>query len=145
MSVLTNALGLLLAVALGGGGHGVEAIVVAFTYYSNATRIMFEFNQIYRRLESSMTEAAQFTELLLTPPTVLDPPSPGAAAPGGRRRPLRAGDLRPRAAREPLFEGLDLDVPSGHEDRARRPVRRRQDHAHPAAAAADGHRRAAGS
>ena len=41
MSVLTNALGLLLAVTLGGGAHGVEAIVVAFTYYSNATRIMF--------------------------------------------------------------------------------------------------------
>ena len=66
MSVLTNALGLLLAVALGGGQHGIEAIVVAFTYYSNATQIMFEFNQIYRRLESSLTEAAQFTELLLT-------------------------------------------------------------------------------
>ena len=66
MSVLTNALGLLLAVALGAGQHGIEAIIVAFTYYSNATRIMFEFNQIYRRLESSMTEAAQFTELLFT-------------------------------------------------------------------------------
>lgn len=76
MSVLTNALGLFLAVALAGRGHGVEAVVVAFTYYSNATRIMFEFNQIYRRLESSMTEAAQFTELLLVRPTVLDPPRP---------------------------------------------------------------------
>jgi hypothetical protein len=48
MSVLTNALGLLLALALGAGQHGIEAIVVAFTYSSNATRIMFEFNQIYR-------------------------------------------------------------------------------------------------
>ena len=42
MSVLTNALGLLLALSLGAGEHGVEAVVVAFTYYSNATRIMFE-------------------------------------------------------------------------------------------------------
>ncbi|WUH89276.1 ABC transporter ATP-binding protein/permease [Streptomyces sp. NBC_00433] len=112
MSVLTNALGLLLAVTLGGGRHGVEAIVVAFTYYSNATRIMFEFNQIYRRMESSVTEAAQFTELLLTPPTVVDPVSP---------EPLRsrAADIRfervafAHAGAEPLFEGLDLDVPSG--------------------------------
>src|SRR5215813_6872479 len=46
MSVLTNVFGLLLAVALA-GKHGNEAIIVAFTYYSNATRIMFEFNQIY--------------------------------------------------------------------------------------------------
>ncbi|MFE4171659.1 ABC transporter ATP-binding protein [Streptomyces sp. NPDC056909] len=112
MSVLTNAMGLLLAVALGGGEHGVEAVVLAFTYYSNATRIMFEFNQIYRRLESSMTEAAQFTELLLTPSTVLDPESP---------EPLlsRSADVRfeqvtfAHAGAEPLFEGLDLAVHSG--------------------------------
>ncbi|MFB0630693.1 ABC transporter ATP-binding protein [Streptomyces sp. AB3(2024)] len=112
MSVLANALGLLLAVALGGGAHGVEAVVVAFTYFANATRIMFEFNQIYRRLESSMTEAAQFTALLLTPPTVVDPAAP---------EPLRsrAGDVRfegvtfAHGGGEPLFERLDLDVPGG--------------------------------
>ncbi|MFI7413710.1 ABC transporter ATP-binding protein [Streptomyces sp. NPDC049627] len=112
MSVLTNALGLLLAVTLGGGGHGVEAIVVAFTYYTNATRIMFEFNQIYRRLENSMTEAAQFTELLLTPPTVVDPPTPEPLLPA-------AADVRfdqvvfAHAGGRPLFEGLDLHVPAG--------------------------------
>ena len=75
-SVLTNVLGLLLAVALGAGQHEIEAIIVAFTYYSHATRIMFEFNQIYRQLESSLTEAAQFTALLLTSPTVVDPIAP---------------------------------------------------------------------
>ncbi|MGW7402968.1 ABC transporter ATP-binding protein [Streptomyces sp. NPDC054833] len=112
MSVLTNALGLLLAIAFGGGSHGVEAVVVAFTYYTNATRIMFEFNQIYRRLESSMTEAAQFTELLLVPPTVLDSATP---------EPLlrEAADVRfekvtfAHGGAQPLFDGLDLDVPSG--------------------------------
>ena len=112
MSVLTNVLGLLLAVALGGGKHGIEAIIVAFTYYSNATRIMFEFNQIYRSLESSLTEAAQFTELLLTPPAVVDPVVP---------EPLRteASDVRfervtfAHAGGLPLFTGLDLAVPSG--------------------------------
>ncbi|MFF3859571.1 ABC transporter ATP-binding protein [Streptomyces sp. NPDC002209] len=114
MSVLTNALGLLLAVTIAGDGHGVEAVVVAFTYYSNATRIMFEFNQIYRRLESSMTEASQFTALLLTPPTVLDPQSPEPAP-----EPARAADVRfekvtfAHAGAQPLFEGLDLAVPSG--------------------------------
>ncbi|MEE1816843.1 ABC transporter ATP-binding protein [Streptomyces sp. SP18ES09] len=112
MSVLTNVLGLVLAVTLGGGEHGVEAVIVAFTYYANATRIMFEFNQIYRRLESSMTEAGQFTELLLERPTVLDPEDP---------EPLRAESAEVRfekvtfahAGAKPLFEGLDLDVPSG--------------------------------
>ncbi len=112
MSVLTNVLGLLLAVALGGGEHGIEAIVVAVTYYSNATRIMFEFNQIYRRLESSLTEAAQFTELLLTPPAMVDPIAPQPLRP-------KASDVRfervtfAHAGGLPLFTGLDLAVPSG--------------------------------
>ena len=112
MSVLTNVVGLLLAVALGAGGHGIAAIVVAFTYYSNATRIMFEFNQIYRRLESSLTEAAQFTELLLTPPAVVDPVQPEPLRP-------QASDVAfdhvrfGYAGGKPLFTGLDLAVPSG--------------------------------
>jgi ATP-binding cassette subfamily B protein len=112
MSVLTNVFGLLLAIALGAGSHGIEAIIVAFTYYSNATRIMFEFNQIYRQLESSLTEAAQFTELLLTPPAVVDPIAPEPLRP-------KASDVRfehvkfTHAGGRPLFTGLDLAVPSG--------------------------------
>src|ERR1700761_3820036 len=112
MSVLTNVLGLVLAVTLGGGRHGIEAVIVAFTYYSNATQIMFEFNQIYRSLESSLTEAAQFTQLLLTPPTVVDPVAPEPLRPAAR-------DVRfeyvtfAHAGAAPLFTGLDLTVPSG--------------------------------
>jgi len=112
MSVLTNVLGLLLAVALGAGQHGIEAIIVAFTYYSNATKIMFEFNQIYRQLESSLTEAAQFTELLFTRPTVIDPIVPEPLRPA-------ASDVRfervtfAHGGGSPLFTGLDLAVPSG--------------------------------
>ena len=112
MSVLTNVLGLLLAVSLGAGQHGIAAIVVAFTYYSNATRIMFEFNQIYRQLESSLTEAAQFTELLHTQPTVVDPAAPEPL-------PSNASDVRfervrfAHAGGQPLFTRLDLVVPTG--------------------------------
>ncbi|WP_225993324.1 ABC transporter ATP-binding protein [Actinomadura rudentiformis] len=111
MSILTSMLGLLVAVALR-GGLGVEAIVVTFSYYTNATRIMFEFNQVYRRIESTLTEAAQFTELLLSPPTVVDPPDP---------QPLRQADAAVRFERvlfahgdgPALFDGLDLEIPSG--------------------------------
>ncbi|MFC6082669.1 ABC transporter ATP-binding protein [Sphaerisporangium aureirubrum] len=111
LSVLSSTAGLLLAVSLR-GGLGVEAIVVTFTYYSNAIIIMFEFNQIYRRMESVLTEAAQFTELLLTPPRVTDPENP---------QPLRPADASVRfervefahAGNPPLFDGLDLNIPSG--------------------------------
>jgi ATP-binding cassette, subfamily B, bacterial len=112
MSVLTNGLGLLLAVTLATRGQGVAAVVVVFSYYSSATRIMFEFNRIYRNLESAMTEAAQFTALLRTPATVLDPVAP---------QPLRSRSAEIRFERvtfgygsgEPLFEDLELAVPSG--------------------------------
>jgi ATP-binding cassette subfamily B protein len=112
LSVLTNGLGLLLAVLLATRGQGVAAIVVVFAYYSSATRIMFEFSRIYRNLESAMTEAAQFTALMRTPPTVLDPAAP---------QPLRGRPAEIRFERvtfgygggEPLFDSLDLAVPSG--------------------------------
>ena len=112
MSVLANGLGLLLAVTLATRGQGVAAIVVVFSYYSSATRIMFDFSRIYRNLESAMTEAAQFTALLRTPPTVLDPVAP---------QPLRSRSAEIRFERvtfgygggDPLFDELDLDVPSG--------------------------------
>lgn len=110
--MLTNVLGLLVAIAFGGPGQGVEEVVVAFTYYSNATQIMFEFNQIYRRLESSMTEAAQFTELLLDPPTVLDPTEPEPLAPRDTGIRFEAVTFA-HAGAKPIFQGLDLDVPAG--------------------------------
>ena len=74
---------------------------------------MFDFSRIYRNLESAMTEAAQFTTLLQhTPPTVLDPVAP---------QPLLSRSAEIRFERvtfgygigEPLFDGLDLAVPSG--------------------------------
>ncbi|MEV8441171.1 ABC transporter ATP-binding protein [Actinosynnema sp. NPDC051121] len=111
LSVLTTVLGLAIAVGVS-GGLGVEATVVTFAYFTNATRIMFEFNQIYRRFENALTEAAQFTELLLHEPTVLDPVDP---------EPLRVKDSGVRFDRvvfahgggRPLFTGLDLDIPAG--------------------------------
>ncbi|MEU9731460.1 ABC transporter ATP-binding protein [Streptomyces sp. NPDC048002] len=112
MFVLTNVLGLLVAIAFAGSGQGVEALVVAFTYYFNATEIMFEFNQIYRRLESSMTEAAQFTELLLEPPTVLDPAQPEPLAPRDTGIRFDAVTFAHLGA-QPIFQGLDLNVPAG--------------------------------
>ena len=112
LSILTNTLGLVLAIGLSGGGLGVEALVVTFAYFTSATRIMFEFNQIYRRLESSLTEAAQFTELLLAPPTVLDPPSPEALRPAGADVRFERVEFAHGGA-PPLFRGLDLVVDSG--------------------------------
>ncbi|WP_433758033.1 ABC transporter ATP-binding protein [Nocardia sp. CA-135398] len=110
--VLTNVIGLLIALGLSGGYAGVEAIVVAFTYYFNATGIMFRFNQIYRRLETVLTEAAQFTELLLDEPKVLDIRHPEPLRPKGFDLRFESVNFTHAGARQ-LFHGLDLHVPSG--------------------------------
>ncbi|MBI4599904.1 ABC transporter ATP-binding protein [Candidatus Uhrbacteria bacterium] len=73
--VATNICGLLLAIfysqafALQPG-----AVVVIFSYYSLVTRIIWEINRIYRNIESSISEAAEFTQLFITPPTIQDKP-----------------------------------------------------------------------
>jgi ATP-binding cassette subfamily B protein len=112
MSVLANTLGLLIAVGISGGGLGVEAVVVTFAYFTNATRIMFEYNRIYRGLESCLTEAAQFTDLLLSPPTVLDPDTPDPLLPTPPDiRFERVTFAHPGAP--PLFSRLDLTITNG--------------------------------
>ena len=115
LSVVTNVVGLLLAISVAGrpGGPGVAAVVVTFAYLSQATSMLFEFNQIWRHLERSVTEAAQFAELLLDPPTVLDPDAP-------EPRPTGTADVRLERVRfthggqgAPLFDGLDLHIAAG--------------------------------
>ena len=102
LSVVANVAGLALAVLVASrmGHAGVAAVVVTFAYFVQATKILFDFNQIYRQLERTLTEAAQFAELLLDPPTVLDPESPEPVAQAGasvvmeRVRFTHAGDAR---------------------------------------------------
>jgi ATP-binding cassette subfamily B protein len=111
LSVATNLLGLVIAVRIG-AARDVESVVVTFVYFLQATRILFEFNQTYRRFESSLTDAAQFTELLLDPPTVLDPEHPAPLAP------LHTGvDFEQvtfaHSGAAGLFHGLDLHIASG--------------------------------
>lgn len=71
--VLVNAIGLILAIVLGSHtGAAVGAIFVTFSYFSTFSRTFWQFNGIYRQLESALSEAAEFTKLLLTPPRVTD-------------------------------------------------------------------------
>ena len=123
VGVLANAIGLLLAVALV-GSHAIEVIIVAFTYYSNATRIMYEFNQTYRQLESSLTEAAQFTELLLPAPTS-DQPGRAPSRCGPKASDVRFEQVTfAHAGGSPLFADLGPRRAERHQAPARARVRR---------------------
>ncbi len=112
--VLTNVAGIVLAVTLADGpGFDLEAVFVTFVYYARMTQVVWQFNQIYRTLETHLSTAAQFTELLLDPPSITDPPLP--AAPAFRDASVEFRNLwfaYPTSTR-PLFRGLDLWIDAG--------------------------------
>lgn len=111
--VLTNTLGLVVALALGRGtGLGVQAVFLTFSYFATSTRVMWEWNRIYRNLESSLTDAAQFTELLLEPAVIVDDEPVEPFEP----RDTSVSFERVRFAypsRPPLFDGFDLRIGIG--------------------------------
>ena len=68
MYVLTNTLGLIVALHISlDAAANLETVFLTFTYFATATRVMWEFNRIYRNLEGALTDAAQFADLLLDP------------------------------------------------------------------------------
>ncbi len=71
--VLTNVCGLLLAIFFTQRlSLQPSAIIVIFTYYSLVTRIVWDINTIYRNIESSVSEAAEFTQMMVVPALVQD-------------------------------------------------------------------------
>jgi ATP-binding cassette subfamily B protein len=114
MYVLTNSLGLVIALATSGGtGASLEAVFITFSYYTTATRVMWDFNRIYRNLESALTDAAQFAELLLDPPAVVDAEPVQPFAPRDFGVELRRVSFAYSATQTRLFDGLSLRIESG--------------------------------
>ena len=75
--IVTNVSGLALSVYLASKGSiPASSIIVVFAYYTLVTRFMWEFNGIYRRLETALADASQFTELILDEPLIKDPDLP---------------------------------------------------------------------
>lgn len=74
--VITNVFGLILVI-LFTQRLGLQAgvIIVVFSYYSIVTRILWEVSRTYRNIESSISEAAEFTQMFLDPPAVQDAPN----------------------------------------------------------------------
>jgi len=114
MLILTNTLGLVVALVTSAGtGASLETVFLTFSYYATATRVMWSFNQIYRNLESSLTEAAQFTELLLDPPAVVDAPVVESFTPADFSVELRRVSFRYALTQPLLFDGFSLRIGAG--------------------------------
>ncbi|MFA7286141.1 MAG: ABC transporter ATP-binding protein [Patescibacteria group bacterium] len=73
--VLTNTCGLIAAVLFAEQlGLSAGAIMIIFSYYALTTRVLWEINKVYRQFESSVSEAAELTQLFLTAPLIEDAP-----------------------------------------------------------------------
>jgi ATP-binding cassette subfamily B protein len=114
MYVMTNVLGLVVVLTTRNStGATVEAVFVTFSYYAAVTRVMWEFNRIYRMLEASLTDAAQFADLLLDPPVVVDVPAPQAFAPRDFGLELDRVTFSYEPSLPKLFDHLSLAIPAG--------------------------------
>ena len=109
--VLTNTLGLVVALSIGGRtGTSLETVFLTFSYYTLATRVVWEFNRVYRNLEGSLTDAAQFAELLLDPPTVVDATKTQPFVPADHSIEFRNISFRYAPVQALLFENFSLRV-----------------------------------
>jgi ATP-binding cassette subfamily B protein len=114
MYVLTNTLGLIVALYISvGTASGLETVFLTFSYFATATRVMWEFNRVYRNLEGALTDAAQFADLLLDPPSVRDVESPITFTPRDHGVELNEISFRHAAGQSLLFDRFSLRVTAG--------------------------------
>src|SRR4051812_26046444 len=114
MYVLTNTLGLTVALHISlGTASSLETVFLTFSYFATATRVMWEFNRVYRNLEGPLTDAAQFADLLLDPPSVTDVGSPVPFAPLDYSVDVRDISFRHSSAQSLLFDRFSLTIAAG--------------------------------
>jgi len=86
---------------------------LTFSYYTAVTRVVWEFNRVYRNLEGALTDAAQFAELLLDPPSVVDLENPQAFVPADHGIEIRDVDFRYTSEQPLLFRKFSFQIKPG--------------------------------
>lgn len=90
-------------------------LIVIFAYYGQVSRILWDSNRIYRNIESSISEAAEFTNMILEKPAIED-------THGAKELELSVAKIEfaevgfsyGSSKKEQLFlEGFNLDIKSG--------------------------------
>ncbi len=73
--VAANVLALAIVMSMGIDASTKGTLFLAFNYFMNISRFMWEFNGIYRRLEDALGDASLFVEYSLSKPTIIDKPN----------------------------------------------------------------------
>lgn len=114
LNVATNILGLIIAIIVSKDSATMAAVFVTFNYFLNATRVMFEFNNIYRGLESTLSGSAEYTSLLEQSPEISD-------IENASKLNVTSGTIAfenvtfayPESKNQPLFKDLSVTIPAG--------------------------------
>jgi ATP-binding cassette subfamily B protein len=112
--VLINVIGLALAITISNDASTISKVFVTFSYFSSATLILWQFNRTYRNIENSLSEAAQFTELLMHESAIQEQPD-------AKKLKVSKGEVAFNEVHfaydanrgEPLFENLNLHIKPG--------------------------------
>jgi ATP-binding cassette subfamily B protein len=112
--VLSNVLALVMIMSSGIDPAGKASLFLAFNYFMNISRLMWEFNGIYRRLEDALTDAALFIEYKDQESSVKD-------APRAKKLRITDGTLafedvsfsHQGEGFDGLFNGFTLTIPAG--------------------------------
>lgn len=112
--ILSNLSGLALSIYLAVNNQiPYSAIIVVFAYYGFITRFMWEFNGIYRRLETAFSDASQFTELLLDEPEINDPIRPEENSEKDGKISFKNVKFSYEEEQDTLFDNFNLEIKSG--------------------------------
>lgn len=111
--VLTNVLGLALAILLSDDASTIAVIFITFSYFAFITEMLWEFNRTYRNLENAVADAAQFTELILKPSAIQDPDQPKPFVVTKGTVTFKDVHFSYRDDKQKLFSGLSLDIAPG--------------------------------
>lgn len=113
--VITNAFGLIAAIVICQRfGLPPGSIVVIMAYYGNVSRNVWEFHRIYRNIENAITEAAEFTEMILEKPAVVDAPDASALRTTSARIEFRDIGFRYESSKHEarFLDGFNLKIES---------------------------------
>lgn len=114
--ILTNTAGLIIALIVGQtNAANIETVFVTFSYYASFTQVLWQFNRIYRNLETQITDASKFTELLLDDPKIIDPaqPEPIHFQRGGIEFKNVTFDYPEGDMKDPLLKDFNLRIKPG--------------------------------
>ena len=114
MYVAANVLALVIVMSMGIDSSTKASLFIAFNYFLNISRLMWEFNGIYRRLEDALTDAGLFVEYKDYQPAVVDSPDATSLS-------VSRGDITFQnvsfshgdSEKDGLFSGFDLRIPHG--------------------------------